>query len=354
MGKSQKDDVNFVFAGWKNSGNLDYVCCWFKKAAEYIEGTQIRAALVSTNSISQGEAIPNLWKPLFQMGVHMDFAHRTFRWDSEASIKAHVHCVIVGFSVAPSLKKRVIYTDGRPTIARNINGYLLDADDVFVEGRKKPLCDVPEIGIGNKPIDGGFYLFSKEEMEEFLAKEPLAEKYFHPWYGTREFINRSPRYCLYLRDCSPTELRKLPECMKRMEAVRNYRLESKSAGTRKLADTPTWFHVTNIPSGSYIVIPQVSSQRRRYIPMGYMDDGVLCSDKVRIMQNGELYHLGVLTSNVHMAWMRTICCRLKSDYSYTVNNVYNSFPWPKPSLEQKVRIEKTAQAILDARSIDVF
>ena len=188
-------------------------------------------------------------------------------------------------------------------------------------------------------------------MDLFLEKEPMASKYFRPWYGAREFINRKPRYCLYLGDCPPNELRKMPECLKRIEAVREYRMKSPSAGTRKIAETPTKFHVSNFPTGSYIVIPQVSSERRRYIPIGYMDDGVLCSDKVRIMPDGTLYHFGILISNVHMAWMRTICCRLKSDYSYTVNDVYNNFPWPEPTPEQKAKIEQTAQAILDARAL---
>lgn len=351
MNADQKADVNLIFDGWKNAGNLDYVCCWYKKTADLMQGTAIRSALVSTNSVSQGESVANLWKPLFEAGVHIDFAHRTFRWDSEAKIKAHVHCVIIGFSTAPNSAEKVLYSGDRIQIVKNINGYLLDADNVFVESRNKPLCDVPQIGIGNKPIDGGFYLFDSAEMQEFLEKEPSAKPYFHPWYGAREFINRCPRYCLYLANCSPTELRKMPECLKLIQAVREYRLNSPSAGTRKLAETPTRFHVTNLPKGSYIVIPQVSSEKRRYIPIGYMDDGVLCSDKVRILPNGSLYHFGILTSNVHMAWMRTICCRLKSDYSYTVNDVYNNFPWPTPTDEQRARIEQTAQAILDAREL---
>ena len=351
MGAEQKDDVNAIFPGWKNAGNLDYVSCWYKKASDLMTGTSIRAALVSTNSVTQGEAVANLWKPLFEAGVHIDFAHRTFRWDSEAKIKAHVHCVIVGFSIALSTKPKVLYSADRPQIVQNINGYLVDAENIFVESRNRPLCQVPQIGIGNKPIDGGFYLFERDEMDAFLEKEPAAIKYFHPWYGAYEFINQKPRYCLYLRNCPPNELRKMPECMKRIEAVREYRLKSKSPGTVKLAETPTSFHVTNMPIGSYIVIPQVSSERRRYIPMGYMDDGVLCSDKVRIMPEGSLYHFGILESNVHMAWMRTICCRLKSDYSYTVNDVYNNFPWPTPTDTQKAKIEQTAQAILDARAL---
>ena len=351
MGSEQKDDVTAIFEGWKNAGNLDYVCCWYKKAADFMAGTAIRSALVSTNSVSQGESVANLWKPLFEGGVHIDFAHRTFRWDSEAKIKAHVHCVIIGFSVATNAAPKVLYTSDRSQIVHNINGYLLDAENVFVESRSKPLCNIPEIGIGNKPIDGGNYLFTKEEMDEFLQKEPAAKAYFKPWYGSQEFINRCPRYCLWLGDCPPNELRKMPECIKRVEAVRQLRLASKSAGTRKLADTPTRFHVENMPSGTYVVIPEVSSERRKYVPMGFMTPDILCSNLVKIVPNATLYHFGVLTSNVHMAWMRAVCGRLKSDYRYSKDIVYNNFPWPTPTDEQKVKIEQTAQAILDARAL---
>ena len=351
MGKEQKADVNAIFPGWKNAGNLDYVCCWYKKAADIMQGTSVRSALVSTNSVSQGESVANLWKPLFDDGVHIDFAYRTFRWDSEAKIKAHVHCVIIGFSVAANPEPKKLFDSDRYQLAKNINGYLLDGENVFVESRSKPICNVPEIGIGNKPIDGGFYLFEKEEMEDFIKKEPSSKKYFRPWYGSREFINQKPRYCLWLGECTPAELKAMPHCMERVKAVREYRLASPSAGTVKLADKPTRFHVENMPYGRYIVIPQVSSERRRYIPMGYMDNSVLCSDKVRILPNGNLYEFGILESNVHMAWVRATCCRLKSDYSYTVNDVYNNFIWPTPTEQQKAKIEQTAQAILDARAL---
>lgn len=351
MDAAQKDDLNAVFPGWKNAGNLDYVSCWYKKAAELMDGTSIRAALVSTNSVTQGEAVANLWKPLFEAGVHIDFAHRTFRWDSEAKIKAHVHCVIVGFSTATSEKPKLLFTSDRPQVVQNINGYLLDADNIFVESRSKPLCDVSEIGMGNQPIDNGNYLFTEKEMLEFLDKEPIAEKWFKPWYGAQEFINRHPRYCLWLGACPPNELRKLPECMKRVEAVRQFRLSSKRASTLKLADTPTRFQTENMPKGNYIIIPEVSSERRRYVPIGYMDDTVLCSNKVRLMPNASLFHFGVLTSNVHMAWMRVVCGRLKSDYDYSIKIVYNNFPWPTPTDVQKAKIEQTAQDILDARAL---
>lgn len=218
-----------------------------------------------------------------------------------------------------------------------------------MESRQHPICDVPEIGIGNKPIDGGFYLFKDDEKEEFVRKEPAAAKYFKRWYGSDEFINCRPRWCLWLGDANPVELVKLPECMKRIQAVRQYRLASSSPGTVKLADRPTRFHVENMPKGHYIVIPEVSSQRRTYIPMGYMDDSVLCSNKVRLMPNASLYHFGILNSFVHMAWTRVVCGRLKSDYDYSIKIVYNNFPWPSVSEQQRQKIEQTAQAILDAR-----
>ncbi len=351
MSEAQKDELNSVFDGWKNVGNLDYVCCWYKKASDMMQDTSIRCALVSTNSVTQGECAALLWKPLFEAGMHIDFAHRTFRWDSEAKSKAHVHCVIIGYSWAPNSKQRCIYVDGRPQIARNINGYLIDADNVFVESRSKPICDVPEIGIGNKPIDGGYYLFTQEEKDEFLIKEPGAAIWFKPWYGSQEFINQSPRYCLWLGECQPNVLRQLPECRKRVEAVREFRLSSKSAGTVKLADTPTRFHVENMPRGTYILVPKVSSERRRYIPMGFMTPDVLCSDLVFIIPDASLYHFGVLTSNVHMAWMRAVCGRLEMRYRYSKDIVYNNFPWPAPTEKQRMKIEQTGQAILDARSL---
>ena len=351
MGKSQKDDVNFIFSGWKNIGKLDYVSCWYKKAAEFIQNSKIRCALVSTNSVCQGEAVATLWKPLFKEGIHIDFAHRTFRWDSEAKIKAHVHCIIVGFSIAPQNKDKVIYSSERLQVVENINGYLIDADNIFVENRSKTLCDVPQMSLGNQPIDGGYYSFTEEEMNEFIAKEPASQPYFRPWMGSREFINRIPRYFLYLRECSPAELRKLPECMKRVEAVRQSRLESSRIVTRKLAETPREFAFTNISKGTYIVVPEVSSEKRRYIPIGFLTPDILCSNLVKVIPEATIYHFGILTSNVHMAWVRVVCGRMKSDYRYSSTLVYNNFPWPWPTPDQRTKIEQTAQAILDARAL---
>jgi len=351
MSAEQKDDLINVFGPkWKNIGNMDYVTGWYKKSLEMMQSNpQVRAALVSTNSITQGEQVANLWKPLMEAGIQIDFAWRTFIWDSEANQKAHVHCVIIGFSICHSERKRRIY-DGNKTIpASNINGYLIDGESIFVESRQHPICDVPEIGIGNKPIDGGFYLFKDEEKEDFVRKEPGAEKYFRRWYGSDEFINRRPRWCLWLGDANPVDLLKLPECMKRIQAVRDYRLASPSGGTVKLADKPTRFHVENMPKGNYLLIPKVSSERRQYIPVGFMEPEILSSDLVFIIPEASLYHFGILTSSVQNAWVRVACGRLKSDFRYSKDIVYNNFPWPDCSDEQKAKIEYTAQAIVDAR-----
>lgn len=350
-GSAQKQDMAAVFDGWKNYGNLDYVCAWYKLATDYMKGTRIHAAFVSTNSVSQGDSVAILWKPLFTAGIHIDFAHRTFIWDSESKQKAHVHCVIVGFSYDGTAKSRTIFTGGQSEHVTHINAYLIDAADVFVESRSKPLCQVPAIGIGNKPIDGGNYLFTKEEMTAFLQQEPAAKPYFRKWYGAQEFLHRQPRYCLWLGDCSPHELKKMPHCLERVENVRKYRLKSPSKGTQKIADTPTRFHVENMPTGNYILIPRHSSENRRYIPMGLLQSDIFCGDAVLLIPDATLYHFGILESNVHMAWMRAVAGRLEMRYRYSKELVYNNFPWPTPTPEQKAAIEKTAQAILDAREL---
>ena len=351
MDKEQKADVNTIFPGWKNAGNLDYVCCWYKKASDMMQGTSVRSALVSTNSVAQGESVANLWKPLFDADVHIDFAYRTFRWDSEAKIKAHVHCVIIGFSVAASSTPKKLFDGDRYQVANHINGYLLDGENVFVESRSKPICNVPEIGMGNQPIDNGQYLFEKEDMEAFIKKEPSAAAYFYPWYGAKEFISQKPRYCLWLGECSPAQLKQMPYCLERVRAVKEYRESSTRASTVKMAMKPTRFQTENMPKGNYIVIPEVSSEKRRYIPIGFFPPEVLCSNLVKIIPNTTLYHFGMLTSNVRMAWVRAVCGRLKSDYRYSKDIVYNNFPWPTPTEQQKAKIEQTAQAILDARAL---
>ena len=349
MNSEQKNDVLSIFKGSKNIGNLDYVACWFMKAANLMHNRKVYAAFVSTNSITQGEQVATLWKPLLKAGVHIDFAYRTFQWDSEATNKAHVYCVIIGFSNFVNRIKYIYDNDACKTVNR-INPYLVEAPDVLIESRNKALCDVPEIGIGNKPIDGGNYLFTKKEMDEFVKKEPKALSFFRPWVGAKEFINGEIRYCLWLGDCSIKTLRNMPLCYKRVKAVQELRLASKSAGTRKIATTPTRFHVENMPTTNYLLIPRVTSEKRRYIPIGYVTPNVICSDATLIIPQATMFHFGVLTSNVHMAWMRTVAGRLEMRYRYSGSVVYNTFPWPTPTDAQKARIEKTAQGILDARA----
>lgn len=351
--KEQKTELLEVFDGAKNAGNIDYCGAWYMKAARFTQGKRTRCALVSTNSICQGEQVANLWKPLHDLGIHIDFAHNTFRWDNEAADKAHVFCVIVGFS-RENCEKRLYVHDTPDTAevkkaAKSINAYLSDAPDAFIWNRNKPICDVPKIGIGNKPIDGGFYLFADEEKTDFLNREPGAKSYFHRWIGSREFLHGESRWCLYLGDATFAELKELPRCRERIEAVREYRLASKSVPTRKLADRPAHFHVENMPKGNSIVVPKVSSERRRYIPMGFVGPETLCSDLVFLIPNASLYHFGVLQSQFHNAWMRTVAGRLKSDYRYSGGIVYNNFVWPEPTESQREEVERCAQAVLDAR-----
>lgn len=351
MSESQKNDVLDVWENAKNIGNVDYVSCWYKKATDLMYGTNTKAALVSTNSITQGEQVAIMWKPLFEKGIKINFAYRTFRWDSEASIKAHVHCVIIGFSYHDSDKKTIFLNDEQKIEAKNINGYLLDGENIFIQNCSKPISkNVPEARSGNKPIDGGYYLFTEEEMLEFVKKEPKSKKYFKKWIGADEFINGYVRYCLWLGDCSPSELRIMPECLKRVEAVRQFRLASKSEGTRKLADKQTRFHVETFPTKPFLVMPLTSSEKRRYVPIGYLQPDTLASNLVVVVADAELWHFGIVTSNVFMAWMRAVCGRLETRYRITKDNVYNNFPWPNPGPEQKAKIEQTAQAILDARA----
>ncbi len=336
-------------------GLLDYVSAWYFKAARYIQDTDIRVAFVSTNSISQGEQVGVLWGELFKLDINIKFAHRTFAWQSEARGAAHVHVVIIGFSGKPIPGRRIFdYEDikGDPTevAAKAINPYLVDATNVLVTNRSKPLCNVPEIGIGNKPIDDGNYLFTDEEKEEFVNQEPASEKWFRRWWGSREFINRDPRWCLWLGECPPNELKAMPEAMKRVANVKSFRLSSKSAPTQKIAKTPTRFHVESFPAGEYLLIPKVSSERRDFIPIGFMAPPDLCSDLVFVMEGGSRFHFGIVSSSMHMAWVRTICGRLKSDYRYSAKLVYNNYPWPRDATdEQRDAVETAAQSVLDAR-----
>lgn len=350
----QRADMDAVAGDVENGGLLDYVCGWYVKAADYITGTRIVVGFVSTNSISQGEQVGVLWNYLFQQHrLKIHFAHRTFVWQSEARGMAHVHVVIIGFAAFDSANKKIYDYEGESpvvTAAANISPYLTDGTDFAIVNRSTPLCDVPELAIGNKPIDDGHYLFTPEEKRAFLQLEPQAERLFRRWLGAEEYLNGIERWCLWVGDCEPRELRAMPEVMKRIEAVRNYRLASKSAPTRKLAETPTRFHVENIPSRNYLVIPEVSSERRNYIPIGFLGTDVLCSNKLRILPNATHYHFGILSSGTHMAWVRQVTGRLKSDYQYSVKLVFNNFPWPNPTPAQVARVEEAAQAVLAARA----
>jgi len=356
MNDTQRVDTRAVFAGIDNGGLLDLVAAWYVKAARYMAAhPTIRAAFVSTNSITQGEQVGALWGWLLAHGVKIHFAHRTFSWNNEARGKAAVHCVILGFGLGDVAEKTIFeYEDIRGEAhavkAANINPYLVDAPDVVLPRRSRPICSVPEIGIGNKPIDGGSYLFTPDEKDAFIALEPAAEPFFRRWIGADEFINAYERWCLWLGECPPERLRAMPEAMKRVQAVKALRLASKSAPTKKLAETPTRFHVENMPAAAYVVIAKVSSERRRFVPMGFEQPSTLCSDLLFMLPDVSIYHFGILTSTVHNAWVRAVCGRLESRYRYSASIVYNNFPWPEPTDKQLAAIETAAQGVLDARA----
>jgi len=392
MSPAQRDDLLAVAGNLKGAGLLDFVSAWYLKAAQYMtasalhpsppamradgallpspsgrgaggEGSvqssryastepspgppghplprgegNIRCAFVSTNSITQGEQVGVLWTQMLRHGMRIHFAHRTFTWSNEARGVAAVHCVIVGFSAEDVRPKRLfdyetIKSDPHELTAGNINPYLVDAADVLLPNRNKPICDVPEIGIGNKPIDGGNYLFSTQERDAFIAAEPEAAPWFRRWLGSDEFINGWERWCLWLGECPPDVLRRLPLAMQRVQAVRAFRLASKSAPTQKIADTPTRSHVENIPHSTYLLIPRVSSERRTFIPIGFINAETLTSDSALIGRDATRYQFGILNSTMHMAWVRAVCGRLKSDYRYSAGIVYNNFPWPELPLE---------------------
>ena len=307
---------------------------------------------MSTNSITQGEQVASVWKPLFdRFNIHIDFAHRTFRWDSEASLKAHVHCVIVGFSSASTNRPKMLYDNGRGQAVANINPYLVNADTVFIEARTKAICDVPILQNGGKPTEGGYLILTHEEKDELLASDPQIAPYIRPYMMGKDFIQRKPRFCLWLVNATPAIIKQCTNVRKRIEQVRDYRLASPKAATQKKAATPMLFDEVRECVTAYVAIPKVSSENRRYIPMDYLPPAIIPGDKLFMIQNAGLYDFGVLTSNVHMSWMRAVCGRLKSDYSYSNTIVYNNFPWPTPTDAQKAKIEQTAQAILDARTL---
>lgn len=355
--KEQKSDILSIYVDekgkpYKTAGKIDYVSGWYFKAAQLMQGTGIRTAFVSTNSITQGEQVAGAWKPLYdRFNIHIDFAHRTFIWDSEASIKAHVHCVIVGFSQVANPNQKKLYTSDRVQLVDNINAYLVNAEDVFIEARQTPLCNVPILQNGGKPTEGGFLILSEDEKDALIKSEPLAESFVRPYMMGKDFIDRKPRYCLWMVGVDPMILKKCPEVLKRIEQVREYRLKSPKAATKKKAETPMLFDEVRECTTDYVAIPKVSSERRRYVPIEYLSAKIIPGDKLFMMPGASLYELGILTSNVHMAWMRAVCGRLKSDYSYSNTIVYNNFPWPDPTDAQKAKIEQTAQAILDARAL---
>ena len=354
--KAQKADILSIYVDdkgnpLKSAGKIDYVSGWYFKAALMMRATAIRAAFVSTNSITQGEQVASVWKPLYErFRIHIDFAHRTFRWDSEASLKAHVHCVIVGFSAAPNANPKRIFTASGEQQARNINAYLLDAPDIFIQSRNKPICDVPLMTTGNRPADGGHLIIEADEYNDFIAQEPKAIPYIKKLIGAAEFINNKKRWCLWLVGVSPAELRKMPKVMERVELCRQDRLSAIDAGRRKLAEFPALFRETKNPD-TFIVVPATSSERRRYVPIGFLNAETIATNAAIIIPDATLYHFGVLMSNVHMAWMRAVCGRLKSDYRYSKDIVYNNFPWPSTPPQYKNVLKKTAQAILDARAL---
>ena len=346
MTANQKEDMQMLFSDVKN---LDFVCAWYKKASDYICGTRIEVAFVSTNSIVQGETVSRFWQ--FMNSDIINFAYRTFIWDSEAAAKAHVHCVIIGFAKF-NRNEKYIYDGDYKKKAKNINYYLVDGANIIVESRNKPLCNVPQMIYGNKPADGGALIIEDYDYKKFVESAPAAKKFIKPLLGATEYINGKKRWCLWLVGASPEEIRKIPVIMERVQQCKIAREKSIAAGIRKFAATPTLFAQRTQPTDKdFIIVPRVSSQNRKYIPIGFIKAGTIVTDRVQIIPDATLYDFGVVISNIHMAWMRATCMRLKSDYSYSKDIVYNNFPWPTPTEEQKTKIEQTAQEILDARAL---
>lgn len=347
---SQQSDMINIFQGNERAGRLDYVAAWYRKAADFILNTTVECAFVSTNSICQGEQVPILWEELFnKYKITINFAYTTFVWNSEAKLRASVHCVIIGFSqISRNTKK--LFENGHEKIVSNINGYLVAADNIFIQLRGKAPNDLPKLTQGNKPWDGGNLILSEEEKYMLIKQYPICEHFIKPFIGSKEFINNLKRYCLWLKDISPNEYRNIPEIKNRLNRVAEIRRNTKTIAVQKQADTPYLFSQIRQPNSNYILIPETSSENRRYIPMGFMDKNVIASNSTLVAENATLLHFGILTSNVHMAWMRTVCGRLKSDYRYSPS-IYNNFPWCDPTDEQKAKIEQTAQAILDARAL---
>ena len=351
MTNDQKLDAVSVFGKIRLSNSIDYVGAWFHMAACHMQGTEIRVAFVATNSITQGEQVAPLWRKLFEdYGLHIDFAHRSFRWNNEAKGQAAVFCVIVGFSTAQKGEKRIFYEDGT-TIARRINAYLVDAPNLLIESRSKSVCNAPVATKGNQPSDGGHLLLTSDQREELVGREPQAGRLVRQFMGSAEFINGKLRYCLWLNGVPFSEIKCCPSVMRRIEMVRKFRLASTAKATVEKARVPHLFFSITQPESCYLAIPAVSSQRRRYVPIGFLGHDVIAGDALRIVHLAGLYHFGILTSCVHNAWMRAVGGRLKMDYRYSTSAVYNTFPWPDANSKQVSDIERFAKAVLDARQL---
>ena len=357
MSKEQSAEIACLFNGVKNAGNLDYVTGWYKKAADYIKDTTIKCAFVSTNSICQGQQVPILWPLLFSQGIHINFAHQTFKWSNEARGNAAVYCIIVGFSLnKDSDKKLFLYDDikGVPkeVPAKQINAYLMDAQNVFIDSRSSVLdTQTNPMVFGSMPNDGGHLIIELNEYEDFIKQEPESQKYIKTFIGAEEFINNKKRYCLWLVNAEPKHLKQCPHILERIQKVREHREHSSREATRKLAAMPSLFGEIRQPeTGNYLLIPSATSSERKYIPMGFLPSSVIASNLVLLVPNATLYEFGILTSQMHMAWMRTVCGRLGNGYRYSAQIVYNNFPWPEASETQKESIAQKAQAVLDARS----
>ncbi len=352
QGSIQKKEVQNIFGNIKDVQDLDYVTCWYKLAAQYIQNTNIQTCFVSTNSICQGSQVPILWNVLFNdYHIHINFAYQTFKWDSESSSQAAVHCVIVGFA-GFNRNEKWLFTDGsNGKIVSNISPYLVEGEDIFVVAEKESLCGMSKMSFGNQPRDGGFFVIKEDEYHDIMEKEPELQKWLHPYIGADEFIKGKKRWCLWLKHSSPKDIMNSKILSEKVEAVRQFRLSSKAKTTNGYAKVPQLFaQITQPDDVDFLIIPRVSSERRRYVPIGFVTADIISSDAVQIVPDATLYHFGVLISNVHMAWMRVVCGRLKSDYRYSKEIVYNTFPWPDTTDDQKVKIEQTAQAILDARA----
>lgn len=355
MTKEKRPEIEKSFPECKKPGEIDYVVCWFVKAAKFISGTKIKTAFVATNSICQGQSVHLVWKPMLtDFHMKINFAYQTFEWQNDSTNAAAVHCVIVGFSdsgILNQFKKPIIYTSTNEVIeADNINGYLLPMTNIFISDLSTPISNVNEMFFGNMPRDGGYLVLTEDEKNEIIKKYPFSEKWIRLYLGATEFINKKKRYCLWLINADATELMKCPPIMQRIKNVQDFRFNSKADATRKFGNTPTLFcQIAQPNTGSYIIVPSVSSANRRYIPMDFLPCTIIASNAVQIIPNASIYEFGILTSNVHMAWMRTVAGRLKSDYRYSKNLVYNTFPFPNCSDSQKEKITNTAQAILDVR-----